>query len=756
VIARLFGNQAPRLPQQQTQNQSPPAERSLTVNQTVDNLDDLEPYWLAELRLVFKTTNRNDLCDKLHSISLKFPVATVENCFANFAFRLVSSKSESGNILAINTAKSYLITVAKRLGGRLGSEDPSSLDVETLENLYVEILEDADEASGAKKQRRQIARALREFHYYLVQVYGYEAINAREVLGFGKGLVPVDANLIQFDEYHRIYNFIPQLIKHDHPRMTAQDKFINAAQLIFMLAFRCGLRRMEVLKLKIEDFKEASLAELLIRPNDARRLKTKSSTRKLPIHHLLTNTELSALRNWKKQRLSELAVNGLKHEQFLFGIPELGYAFIPQETLFPIIHQAMRSVTQDSTLRFHHLRHSFATWTFLRLMLADMPKIPVLFPRQPETQQYLEDSKVFKRRLYGLNDPTRKHVYSVASLLGHSGPEISLEHYVHCCDLLLAAWLSEDLSAPTQNMVRMQSDRAQSTGYRWTLHGIHQTSFQLLKKRWPKLVSKPSSPVAGTLKIQASPLRQGVEALGDAKIFQKMYDLLYQHGMHGTSLDELAIEAGYSEIFVQAVFQQMILTRDMQVDRGGKGYRHRMVEEVLDRRYTDQIKRLACPVAPHSAKDKAIQASLAPKFIMAMKTKPDLCRQVFDYYINHAWQSRNDLVFKNPYTPQSALQFMEFLDLIGIKKSSLRFVSYDTALRSSSLANWKEKLGLSFRHKVEKLAPPRLPNTSAKQWLGIKPIFEDESNLHQKGGVEVSSIAFRFLMVLSAAILFSI
>lgn len=190
--------------------------------------------------------------------------------------------------------------------------------------------------------------------------------------------------------------------------------------------------------------------------------------------------------------------------------------------------------------------------------------------------------------------------------------------------------------------------------------------------------------------------------------------------------------------------------RDMRVGRGGKGYRHRMVEEILDRRHVDQIKRLACPIAPHTAKDKAILKTLAPKFLMAMKTKPDLCHQVFDYYLNHSWQTRNFLVFKDPNSPDAAIQFIAFLEIIGIPKSVLHFVSYDTAAKSASLGHWKDELSLTSRHHIEKCAPPRKSNLAAKQWLGIKPIFGDEN---QKGGAETGSITFRYLMVMGAATL---
>ena len=34
---------------------------------------------------------------------------------------------------------------------------------------------------------------------------------------------------------------------------------------------------------------------------------------------------------------------------------------------------------------------------------------------------------------------------AVASLLGHSGPSVSMEHYIHCMDWLLNAFLAQSL-----------------------------------------------------------------------------------------------------------------------------------------------------------------------------------------------------------------------------------------------------------------------------------------------------------------------
>lgn len=731
-----------------------PAELITEFNQTSDNLNDLEPCWLNGLRKCFSSKKSKDVKELLDALAVNAQSSSVEECFTEFARFLVASLSVGGHKLAISTAKSYLVAVAKRLGGRLGGTDPRSLCTETLEILYGEILEDADYESGARKQRRRIARALREFHNFLVQRFQFEPINPREVLGIGKGLVLVDANLITPDEYEHISRRIPETIKSLHPSIPAQAKLTKAAQLIFMLSFRCGLRRMEVLMLKNADFSEHTPAELLIRPSDARRLKTKSATRKMPLYALLPENDLAELRNWKIARKAEIAASPTSdHEQFLFGIPELDFDFIPQDTIFPIIHHAMREVTGDPSMRFHHLRHSFANWTFLQLMLADLPNIPELFPHLPITSDLLGDSKRFRDNLYGRSDPTRRHVYAVASLLGHSGPDISLEHYIHFCDLLLAHWLGHDTSAPTDATVIVESRRPQSTTYRWRACSLQHIPYQLIKKRWPNLVRKPqkTSGSKPTLPIQSS--QSGALKLDDPAIFNKVWELLFQHGMHGTPLGEVAALSGFSDELAAKFIQIASEIRDMKTSRGGKGHRHRMIEVAMDRRNQDTKTRLACPVAPHTKKDKEIATVLAPRMLELIKTKPELCDKVFAYYLNNAWQTRSELIFKDPMDPASALQFLNFLSDLGIKKSELVFISYDTSIRSSHLAMWKEKLGLSSRHRIEKNAPPRKSNQSAKKWLGIKPVFSNENGKNSVRNVEQeSSIAFRYLMILGALI----
>src|SRR5690606_2663154 len=109
--------------------------------------------------------------------------------------------------------------------------------------------------------------------------------------------------------------------------------------------------------------------------------------------------------------------------------PSKGFHCVSEDLVFPILHKAMRSVTGDQSLRYHHLRHSFGSLTLLRLIAADHGAPVGFFDQRPHQNEELLRASDFKNTLMKLAGPTRKLLYAVTRLLGHSGPDISLEHY---------------------------------------------------------------------------------------------------------------------------------------------------------------------------------------------------------------------------------------------------------------------------------------------------------------------------------------
>ncbi len=716
-------------------------------NQLFLDMDDLEPYWLQKLRRVFSTNRKPDDIHR-QLANLGSPPDTPENCFMEFALHLVSTRSASGNILAPSTACSYLVMVAKRLGGRLGETSPATLLDDTLEDLYKEILQDADQEGSFRGLRRRISKSLREFHHFLVVKHQHSPINEREVLGIGKGLLPVDANLITWDEYERVMSVLPQTLTRLHPTLPAITELGKALQLIFMLSFKCGLRRMEVLMLTCADFAEHDPTELLVRPSDARRLKTKSSTRKLPLYALLDESDRDALRLWKASRMSGVE-STISHEKFLFGIPEMGTDVITQDLVFPVIHEAMRSVTGDNSLHFHHLRHSFASWTFMRLMLADQCDITDILPLHPKTTAVLADSQSFRNRLYGRECMTRRHTYAVASLLGHSGPEISLEHYIHTCDILLSLVLSQDESQPQKKPVRIRSAQPRSTVYRWLSNGLEHVPYRMTRNRGLYAI-KPIKSTSETDQAHTSAEKNSTTITSD--IFDQVWGMLFQHTFHGRQLDELCREIGISLEAGQRMLNKAIEISERRVARGKKGYQHRMMDMVFDRRDRTNITRIPCPEPPRTGHEKKIVSSLAEKLTPLMLQQPELCHKVLSYYLDNVWSSRGYVIFRDYLNFEAALDFLNFMEALGIKKSSMEIISFDPAERSSYVPKWRIMLGIPRNFPITKAPSNGKANVRAKKWLAMMPLFPSGDDL-AVGESEKGSNAFRYLMVMGAIVL---
>jgi integrase len=420
------------------------------------NQEDLESPGLRKLRTALRTDA--EACLRLNELLEGADSSSVWFLITAFALYLIERrhKHQRGVIkrkpLRFGTAKAYALTVGRRLGRMLGGQSPLQLDAQTLETVYTQVLENVNEGSNPQRLRRAVALALREFHEYLVLEHGAEAINEREVLGIDRGLLPVDANIITLEEYFEARRIIRWELN------AAYDpRLLNIADAMLILGFRCGTRRMEARGLQIADYIDHGPAWLLIRPWQERGLKTANAIRQLPLHALIPRDELADLSRLKRE---QQAVGD--NDPYLFGRPEVA----PTPVLMRIIHQALRAATGDRGVHYHGLRHSFATFTFLRLMLSDLPEIPDLLPRLPKTTAWLRNSRRFRIQLYSYGRPTRQHALAVASLLGHSGPKVSFEHYVHCLDWLLPLFLERStLLAPSMKDIAAASTLSPSTVY---------------------------------------------------------------------------------------------------------------------------------------------------------------------------------------------------------------------------------------------------------------------------------------------------
>lgn len=313
--------------------------------------------------------------------------------------------------------------------------DLGAMEADWFEGVYGELLDDCP-----RSQKRHDAGFLSKFHRHLVETQGAARLRSSDTFQDMRRRPQVHADLITIDEFSEVMDtllnqgtrvgngaFLKLNARHpDLPRVVA---------LIAVLGYRCGLRRREALHLRLCDIHGFHKTCLLVRPHKIRRLKTLSSIRLTPPWALLEPAELALLIRWTQHRLAE---TGHDLYQPLFAIPSLNPGTVSEDLVFPSIHRILRAITGRPDHRFHLFRHSCASLLLLKLVAGKSQAAQCWFACYPKTLDWLRDGDSLQRALTNTWGPTRKNLYAVSALLGHSAPDVSLEHYVHVLDIISA------------------------------------------------------------------------------------------------------------------------------------------------------------------------------------------------------------------------------------------------------------------------------------------------------------------------------
>ncbi|MGB7389454.1 MAG: site-specific integrase, partial [Pseudomonas neustonica] len=364
---------------------------------------------------------------------------------------------QKGRRLEAETVATYVRALGSVLESFLGEQNVLELGSVGLETVY----ESALEVQANDKKRRTLGSAIREFHEYLHRIHKLPPISSYSVLSGSRSVARVDARVLNEEQYQAVLKQLSWCgLEVRTPRLA------HAAKLLVIFGFRLGLRRSEALMLKLSDvhFPELSAegivrvqrrhprmrrmpddaagidqaVDLMVRPSNERGLKTMNSARRLPLTLLLGQNELALLRDWWKQRLKEEAEN--PESEFLFCIPQLRSRWLSEETLIPAIHACMRAVTGCQEMRFHHLRHSCATWLTLKLMGAVTDSNAGLLLSELElTRNWLSETSRLRLAFFSESaSPTRKVMHIVSAVMGHGKPKTTLLHYVHSMPWVMA------------------------------------------------------------------------------------------------------------------------------------------------------------------------------------------------------------------------------------------------------------------------------------------------------------------------------
>lgn len=319
-----------------------------------------------------------------------------------------------------STAYQQLTSIGKSLLSTFDETDLPTLAAEDFQAGYETMLENTPSAIT----RQNKADLLRRFHAHasnILQLAPIKLSYADEDF-----FALPDANIITETEYQLLYQFL---------KSQKNTSLIAHAQLIVLiLGYRCGLRISEVRHLQLVDLQYPGMlkifsseqsehlgryaATLLIRGDQFNKLKSSSSRRQLPLNILMSSQERIELLSYhqaQRVKVGKRKVSG----KFIFS-EDNGKTPMDFTELQRSLHEQMRQLTGDPDLRFHHLRHSFASHA---LQASHGLTEPLQLPAH------------WKGHM--LQGTSRKHLHQISNYVGHSSGSVTLQHYTHNLDCIV-------------------------------------------------------------------------------------------------------------------------------------------------------------------------------------------------------------------------------------------------------------------------------------------------------------------------------
>jgi integrase len=200
-------------------------------------------------------------------------------------------------------------------------------------------------------------------------------------------------------------------------------------KMLAILAFWCGLRRMEVAHLKWRDFMKGKRIRLSVNKS-----KSISGRRNIPLSYLFDGRALNVFEEYWDTFSIETGPN----DYFVPG----AYSLV--NNLMDIAHKLL-----ERRVNYHILRHSFGTLLALRLLLAqdyfafNTRTYGTLLGKLEKSQGKMFSIKSLEALVSGLYgdagvDSLVQPIPLVSRLMGHAEPGITLSTYVHILDFLAA------------------------------------------------------------------------------------------------------------------------------------------------------------------------------------------------------------------------------------------------------------------------------------------------------------------------------
>ena len=214
--------------------------------------------------------------------------------------------------------------------------------------------------------------------------------------------------------------------------------------LLFILVYRTGMRKKELLGLKYSDIEglKAATPSVVIRPNSYRPTKTQSSIRRIALFALLKPDELNFFINFVQSNI------GSHSNKFIFTLSS-DQRPIDDHVPLQLLKRVLKDISVDDNLAehtFHGFRHTAVS--NLSLALLSHPDLV-----KSLTDYDKNDILRIKKGLLGEHIDAQDRWYALSGIMGHLSPERSFEYYNHFATLMATYALSvSDIKLPKQTL----------------------------------------------------------------------------------------------------------------------------------------------------------------------------------------------------------------------------------------------------------------------------------------------------------------
>lgn len=358
----------------------------------------------TELKVGEKLTQQRKLAlyiEDLNSLLIRF-----DHISEQILIKWIVSLFSSDKPVKTDTAEKYLSSIGYDWLYYTLGENLLDWEEDDFEAIYEQILDFKRIGLGNEAINYPAGR-LQQLHSFAHKNFGIVKVVIPEATSEKK----VRAEWISF----ALYQAILQQIRLNIDSLEA-DMLLS----LFILLYRTGMRKFELLGLKYSDIEnlDSGQPSIIVRPNQHRRLKTDVSNRRIPLYTLLMPEELQFVLDFLQSNRSND-----KH-QLVFTLSN------SKERLpSTFINKLLANILADIDPRkighvVHGFRHTAISNISLILNSDSQLASTVTGVDEPQIGQ-------IKSELLGQNEYNQFGWYLVAGIAGHFSPERGLEYYNH-------------------------------------------------------------------------------------------------------------------------------------------------------------------------------------------------------------------------------------------------------------------------------------------------------------------------------------